>query len=180
MRPSPHVWAQIEKRIGPTAAPGTTPSRGVSDDGRRFSRMKALAASVAIFVVLVGGFAAWRASHPELLALATFTSPNEVRPAWTLTADKDLRHLRAVALGGARPQSGKSFELWALPDNGGAPVSLGLMPENGRLERTLTDTQRAALLGSSKVAVSLEPTGGSPTGAPTGPVLFVADKVSRA
>ena len=91
-----------------------------------------------------------------------------------------MRHLRAVALGGARPQSGKSFELWALPDNGGAPVSLGLMPESGRLDRELTDAQRAALRGASKVAVSLEPTGGSPTGAPTGPVLFVADRARRA
>jgi len=179
MRPSPHVWSQIEKRIGATAAPGTTPARGARD-GRRISTLRALAASIAIFVVLVGGFAAWRATHPELLDLANFTSPNEERAAWHLTADKDLRHLRAVALGGARPQLGRSFELWALPDNGGAPVSLGLMPDSGQLDRTLTEAQRAALLGASKVAVSLEPTGGSPTGAPTGPVLFVANKVTRA
>jgi anti-sigma-K factor RskA len=180
MRPSPHVWSAIEKRIGATAAPGTSPARGAADAGRRISTLRALAASVAIFVVLVGGFAAWRATHPELLALATFTSPNAVQPAWELTADAGMRHLRAVALGGARPQTGKSFELWALPDNGGAPVSLGLMPDSGRLDRELTEAQRAALLGSSKVAVSLEPTGGSPTRAPTGPVLFVADKVRRA
>jgi anti-sigma-K factor RskA len=179
MRPSPHVWSQIEKRIGATATPGSTPSRG-APDGRRISTLRALAASIAIFVVLVGGFAAWRATHPELFALATFTSPNEVQPAWQLTADKDLRHLRAVALGGARPQSGRSFELWALPDDGSAPVSLGLMPDTGQLDRKLTDAQRAALLGASKVAVSLEPTGGSPTGAPTGPVLFVTNKVTRA
>jgi anti-sigma-K factor RskA len=179
MRPSPHVWSQIEKRIGPTAAPGTRPTP-VSSDGRRFSTLRALAASVVIFLVLVGGFAAWRATHPELLAFATFTSPNEVQAAWVLTADADLRHLRAVAQGGARPTPGKSYELWALPDNGGAPVSLGLMPDNGQLDRTLTEEQRAALLGSSKVAVSLEPQGGSPTHAPTGPVLFVAERVRRA
>jgi anti-sigma-K factor RskA len=181
MRPSPHVWSQIEKRIGATAAPGTGPTRSTVDDGgRRISTLRALAASVALFVVLVGGFAAWRATHPELSALATISSPNSVQPAWVLTADADLRHLRAVARGGARPQSGKSFELWALPDNGGAPVSLGLMPESGQLDRTLTEAQRAALLGASKVAVSLEPTGGSTTGAPTGPVLFVAERARRA
>jgi anti-sigma-K factor RskA len=179
MRPSPHVWSQIEKRIGATAAPGTASAYGAAD-GRRVSTWRALAASIAIFVVLVGGFAAWRATHPALVPLASITSPNEVNPAWVLTADKDLRHMRAVALGGARPQSGRSFELWALPDNGGAPVSLGVMPDSGQLDRTLTETQRAALLGASKVAVSLEPTGGSPTGAPTGPVLFVANKVTRA
>jgi anti-sigma-K factor RskA len=179
MRPSPHVWTQIEKRIGATAAPGTGPTRS-NPDGGRISTLRALAASVAIFVVLVGGFAAWRATHPELLALATITNPNAVPPAWVLSADADLRRLRVVALGGARPQSGKSFELWALPDNGGAPVSLGLMPDTGQLDRKLTDAQRAALSGASKVAVSLEPTGGSQTGAPTGPVLFVAERARRA
>jgi anti-sigma-K factor RskA len=181
MRPSPHVWDRIEKRIVRTAAPGTGPTQStLSDGGRRISTLRALAASIAIFVVIVGGVMAWRVTHPELVAFATFTSPNAVNPAWELRADADLHHIRAVALGGARAQAGKSFELWALPDNGGAPVSLGLMPDSGELTRTLTEAQRSALLGASKVAVSLEPTGGSPTGAPTGPVLFVAERARRA
>jgi anti-sigma-K factor RskA len=49
------------------------------------------------------------------------------------------------------------------------------MPKNGRATLQLNDTQRLALSRSSKIAISLEPPGGSPTGAPTGPVLFVAD-----
>jgi anti-sigma-K factor RskA len=69
--------------------------------------------------------------------------------------------------------AGKAHELWALPE-GGAPVSLGLMPHTGDHHRVLTAAQRAALAGSKQIAVSLEPEGGSPTGAPTGPVLLVA------
>jgi anti-sigma-K factor RskA len=181
MRPSPHVWDQIEKRIGRTAAPGTRPTQStLSDGGRRISTLRALAASIAIFVVIVGGVMAWRVTHPELLPLVTITSPNAVNPVWELRADADLRHIRAVALAGARPQAGKSFELWALPDNGGNPVSLGLMPDSGELSRTLTEAQRSALLGASKVAISLEPQGGSKTGLPTGPVLFVAERARRA
>jgi anti-sigma-K factor RskA len=38
----------------------------------------------------------------------------------------------------------------------------------------LTAAQRTALANSKQIAVSLEPEGGSPTGAPTGPVLLVA------
>jgi anti-sigma-K factor RskA len=144
------------------------------------STLRALAASIAIFVVIVGGVMAWRVTHPEMSAIATITNPNAVNPAWELRADADLRRIRAVALGGAQPQAGKSFELWALPDNGGAPVSLGLMPNSGELTRTLTEAQRSALLGASKVAVSLEPEGGSKTGLPTGPVLFVAERARRA
>jgi anti-sigma-K factor RskA len=68
---------------------------------------------------------------------------------------------------------GKTHELWALPD-GGAPVSLGLLPHTGDHRRVLTPAQQAALAGAKQIAVSLEPEGGSPTGAPTGPVLLVA------
>jgi anti-sigma-K factor RskA len=55
-------------------------------------------------------------------------------------------------------------------------VSLGLLPAEGGIERTLSAMQQSALRVASHVAVSLEPAGGSPTGAPTGPVLFVANR----
>ena len=63
-------------------------------------------------------------------------------------------------------RAGKAHELWALPE-GGAPVSLGLLPHTGEHHRVLTPAQRAALAGAKQIAVSLEPEGGSPTGAPT-------------
>jgi anti-sigma-K factor RskA len=43
------------------------------------------------------------------------------------------------------------------------------------ISQGLTAVQIEALRVSPKVAVSLEPDGGSRTGTPTGPVLFVAD-----
>jgi anti-sigma-K factor RskA len=49
------------------------------------------------------------------------------------------------------------------------------MPKSGRWTLQLNETQRLALSRSKQIAISLEPPGGSPTGAPTGPVLFVAD-----
>ena len=72
---------------------------------------------------------------------------------------------------------GKSHELWALPE-GGAPVSLGLMPHTGDHHRVLTAAQRAALARSKQVAVSLETEGGSPTGAPT--QVLMAAPLARA
>jgi anti-sigma-K factor RskA len=62
---------------------------------------------------------------------------------------------------------GKSHELWVIPASGGAPVSLGLLPHIGDQQRVLTAAQRAALAGAKTLAVSLEPEGGSPNGAPT-------------
>ena len=65
-------------------------------------------------------------------------------------------------------QSDRVLELWAAAGSG-APRSLGLISGAGA-----TVVQRASLPpGTDHLAVSLEPPGGSPTGAPTGPVLYV-------
>jgi anti-sigma-K factor RskA len=61
-------------------------------------------------------------------------------------------------------------ELWIIPPDG-KPRSLGLL----RADRAVTLTLPADLAGFARagvaLAVSLEPAGGSPTGAPTGPVV---------
>ena len=66
----------------------------------------------------------------------------------------------------------KDYELWLVAADGRAPVSLGLLPKQGRLDLARIDlfdqVQVAAL------AVSLEPLGGSPTGQPT-TVLYTTE-----
>jgi len=65
-------------------------------------------------------------------------------------------------------EAGRALELWSVPPQG-APRSLGLISASGA-----TVVQRGRLLdGTAALAVSLEPAGGSPTGAPTGPILYV-------
>ncbi len=63
------------------------------------------------------------------------------------------------------------MQLWALPQGATAPTSLGLIPaEQGRL--TVTPTTIRPEPGML-IEITLEPPGGSPTGRPTGPVLFI-------
>ena len=69
----------------------------------------------------------------------------------------------------ARPDN--AFELWLLPADKSKPISLGLLPQQGNAVVKVTD-EVALLLASSGLAVSLEPLGGSPTGQPTGAVLY--------
>ena len=65
-------------------------------------------------------------------------------------------------------QPDKALELWAIPRGGAAPRSLGVISSSGA-----TVVRRGQVLeGAEALAVSLEPPGGSPTGAPTGPVLY--------
>lgn len=68
------------------------------------------------------------------------------------------------------PDDGKSLELWLVPGEG-APVSLGLVPDDGGrlvIDRDLVNQ----LSDGALLAVSLEPLGGSPTGVATGPVVL--------
>lgn len=69
--------------------------------------------------------------------------------------------------GGAR--AGRVLELWAIaPD--AAPVSLGVLPDVPNARVTLPE-DLAEIAGTLTLAISDEPEGGSPTGAPTGEVL---------
>ena len=65
----------------------------------------------------------------------------------------------------------RALELWALPE-GGNPRSLGLVSAAGVARVALPAPAGAALARIPTLAVSLEPKGGSPTGLPTGPVLY--------
>jgi anti-sigma-K factor RskA len=63
-----------------------------------------------------------------------------------------------------------SLELWVI-DGADPAVSLGILPQSGEGELSVPETLRPKLKDGVTLAVSLEPYGGSPSGAPTGPVL---------
>lgn len=80
-----------------------------------------------------------------------------------------LRASRPVLAG---PQ--QSYELWLIPREGGAPISLAVLGQLD-VELRLPAAQAGRLQAGAKLAVSVEPAGGSPTGAPTGPVILIGE-----
>ncbi|KMK67870.1 anti-sigma factor domain-containing protein [Puniceibacterium sp. IMCC21224] len=68
--------------------------------------------------------------------------------------------------------SDAALEIWLIADADSAPVSLGLMVTDG-LTQIPVSRDMATLFPGATIAVSQEPPGGSPTGAPTGPVVAV-------
>lgn len=63
-----------------------------------------------------------------------------------------------------------AHELWVIP-TGGKPQSLGTMPNTRHMVMHVPQPLSSQLRSGAVLAVSLEPAGGSTTGAPTGPVL---------
>ena len=72
----------------------------------------------------------------------------------------------------SRPAEGRSYELWALGAGRKAPESLGVINARAEIPAKLLGSLDSARLQNTVFAISDEPTGGSPTGQPTGPVLF--------
>ncbi|MGB6119464.1 MAG: anti-sigma factor [Mesorhizobium sp.] len=70
--------------------------------------------------------------------------------------------------------AGRDFELWVI-EGSKAPRSLGVIPVGQSVRITVDPTMRDMMNSPVVLAISLEPTGGSTTGAPTGPVVAAGD-----
>ena len=167
--PSPLVWDRIKFRVRRDHA--LRPKRTFAS----LSNWRlAVAAGVAAIAI---AFGVWTGFGPGSSQLVATIVDQQQAQLWSIEAPRNRDELRVSAGANLALDPARAYELWALPADGAAPVSLGLMPRGGRGTLQLNDVQRLALSRSLKVAVSLEPPGGSPTGAPTGPVLYVADVV---
>jgi len=153
MQPSPQVKAAIDHRLFATAS---KPSRWWIWSG--------LIAAVLVAAVFIGSLSLNVGTVPTLVAqLESTESPYR----FAVTLDDAGAEVEIALTAGERVAE-RTFELWLIPQ-GGAPRSLGTFMQAGQLP-PLKDAQLGA---GAVLAVSLEPLGGSPTGAPTGPVLAV-------
>ncbi len=89
-----------------------------------------------------------------------------VAPAFVLVVDATAHSLTLRRVGAPR-ELGKSYELWLISPRLPAPRSLGLVGPGDVTELTDVLADDPALIGEASFAVSLEPEGGSPTGAPS-------------
>lgn len=169
MTPPPQAWSQLAQRLWPSTARTATPV------WRRWLwqgwSLSATAASALLATVL------WWQSPiaPEQIQqeqwLAIVQSP-QAEPLWVVDADTRATEVRLKAIAAPAVDAQKDFELWLLPRQG-APQSIGILP-TGQVEVTLrlSVEQFKALLQNQSLAISIEPKGGSPTGLPTGPVVY--------
>ena len=174
------AWEDRLAGLEPQLAPVQPPAevwRGIENklelrkmQRRPATRWMAIAASLLFFVA--AGVFFTRPVAPPITGTSVLAADAQTI-YWRVEVLGDREELTVRVQNVYDLPSGKAHELWALPE-GGAPVSLGLMPHMGDRRVVLTAAQRTALANSKQIAVSLEPEGGSPTGAPTGPVLLVA------
>jgi anti-sigma-K factor RskA len=162
--PPASAWPRLERELGL--------SRYRTPWHRRLPLWRgwAIAATAAALLAIGLQFLPSQSTAPKFTEIARLAGPGDAaRVSAALSADRSTLELRASRPVLAGPA--QSYELWLIPAEGGAPVSLAVL---GSLDAKLAlpPAQAARLARGAKLAVSLEPAGGSPTGAPTGPVLF--------
>jgi anti-sigma-K factor RskA len=165
--PPERVWPAILSRIQDRRESGSVWTnlglwRGLTLAG--------FATAMALVVILL-------TPRPEtpMETLVAVLAGQDARPALIVSADRSGRTLTLKAVAPVQPGADRVLQLWALPEQG-APRSLGLIPASGTglgvVRVNLPTPAGQALQNIPALAVSLEPPGGSPTGLPTGPVLY--------
>lgn len=137
----------------------------------------AIAAALALFIVFDPSDVVPMVHLPSSQTIAqqvqdiAVLSSSDKTPAWIVRREKDqlvLLNLNAAAV----PQQ-HDLELWTIQGNQ-PPQSLGVLQmRNG--QAVLSNIRAGQISKDSVLAISLEPVGGSPTGAPTGEVLYTGN-----
>ncbi|WP_419730674.1 anti-sigma factor [Lichenicola sp.] len=186
--PPPTVWPRIQSTLdfaGPVrpaaptgalpgnrlAAAGTDPASAVTGSPNRPANSNIWRAAAAAGFLLAAGIAGVAildrpAGVPVPVAAL---SPVGSKPAVFVAESQPNGSLSIVPLSPVDVASGHDLELWSLRRGETVPHPLGVMQPTG--------TRLAAGTlphGDLQLLISLEPKGGSPTGLPTGPVLWGA------
>lgn len=132
-----------------------------------------LAAAAAMLFLWLGPADLWQGGAPDLRARLEAEQPGTFLIA--AGYDRESGILEIDRRAGA-PAPGRSFELWLIAGDD-APVSLGVLPEVERGIVVVSEALRPRMEGGT-LAVSDEPEGGSPTGAPTGAVIAAAPLIT--
>lgn len=160
VKPRNRVWQEIRSSLG-----FETVSRWSLVFWRNLGVVSTAAAILmAVYIAVLP----LRTTAPDYVAVI---ADKQAKPIWLLSSSDTFLTVKSLI-----PRTviaGRSLELWLLPD-GGKPVSLGLLPLDGNKTATLPHAVAKLMVNSHTVAVSLEPAGGSPTGQPTGPILYQA------
>jgi anti-sigma-K factor RskA len=152
------VWQGITARIEPQVL-------HVPEKRPFWNWLRATAAIATLVIAVTIGVIYTRDTARYSATLLTA----DAQPALKVEAHEDYLKVEPLTLAAIEP--GQSLELWAIPPDG-KPISLGVIPAGGKGKVELSETQKALIGKPIALAVSLEPKGGSPTGQPTGPVLY--------
>ncbi|HEV2595017.1 MAG TPA: anti-sigma factor [Sphingomicrobium sp.] len=172
--PPANLWSHIEARIGTEPANDNLPALW-----RKLRLWKAATGAFGTIAAALALILLWEPRPSSAPPVARATS--SASPMVAMLGDKQSMKVVAswdpaarqlvLAVAGNMPfDPNHSNELWVIPP-GGKPRSLGTMPDRKRMHMQLANALATLLERGATIAISVEPRGGSPSGAPTGAVI---------
>ena len=133
----------------------------------------ALATAAAIVLAIMPGRVSAPAESPTryfAILQSRDASGQDSGPGWLIQISQN-GSVRSLPLSDVQPGSGRSLQLWTLWDQARGPVSLGVLPPGGAIR---LPPERLEAIGDGQLfEITLEPEAGSPSGRPTGRILFI-------
>ena len=163
--PSPEVWARISARL-PQNDNASVTSSGSLLRWKVISGALAAVSALALFML---------AQRPQIELPPPPGAPQvaslagEKGSALAVSYDSASRRL-TIAPVQLDPGKGDA-ELWVIPVGATEPISLGVIDTHQPSSRQLDPVKARLVAAGATLAISLEPTGGSPTGHATGPIV---------
>jgi anti-sigma-K factor RskA len=166
------VPPRLRDRVMAAISATDAPTSAVIVFRRRAARWRAAAVAAMALAAALAGAIVYR--QPPVVEGGRYVAVLQgegVGPAFLAAVDLKAGTVTVRPVTAATP-AGKSYELWAVGGGRDRPQSLGVIGADFRIPARALGTFDRAVLAETVFAVSLEPQGGSPTGQPTGPVLF--------
>jgi anti-sigma-K factor RskA len=174
--PPPVVWQAIAAEVQPqprlqTAAPK---SAGLWNNLAIWRWLglggTVLAALAAAFLIAPAAPPPARPAAAAGPALVATLADSEGRPLLAAAFDPGKGEVRFAPVASPDGTAGKVPELWVI-EGKNPPRSLGVIDISAGATHAIPRTRLAGLKPGAILAISIEPVGGSRTGAPTGPVI---------
>ncbi len=169
--PSPALWSRIERETAaaPRPVPAATPVRTGLWSSLGFWRAAAFAGMAASLLLAVFAGGLMLRVQPRPVAVAVLQG-DDAAPGAIIEAFAD-GSVRLVPLRAIDVPPGRALQVWTLWDRARGPVPLGVMPRAE--QRRLAEGEGLPMPVESQLyEITLEPASGSPTGRPTGPILY--------
>jgi len=166
--PPGNVWDRIEARVAPVEAPR------VRQERRSYHIWRSVAVLAVIGMIGLGGYTVYARRSGERL-LAVLANERNL-PGVLIERDRkgDLTFINLPAASGRVLQapSGRVLQIWAVAQGAQAPTNLGVLPYEPVRQLTIPArlfTPAPEML----IQITVEAEGGSTTGRPIGPTIFV-------
>ncbi len=178
--PPAAVWAAIAAEVNPAPARATAAQPAARAGGwwNSLSLWRAIGLGGPVLAAVVVALLALPGAVPDAAPATVADGPSlratlagsDGKPLLAAAFDPASGQVRFAPVADNAAGAGKVPELWVI-EGSNPPRSLGVIDISAGSAHRIPRDRLAGLKEGAVLAISIEPVGGSPTGAPTGPVI---------